>query len=31
VHFHMVLNTAALGLDGATEVVVARAKTLGWG
>jgi cytidylate kinase len=31
VHFHMVLNTAALGLDGATEAVVGRARILGWG
>ena len=31
VHFHMVLNTAALGLDGATEAVVGRARMLGWG
>ena len=31
VHFHMVLNTAALGLDGATEAVVGRARVLGWG
>ena len=30
VHFHMVLNTAALGLDGATEAVVGRARMLGW-
>jgi hypothetical protein len=26
-----VLNTAALGLDGATEAVVGRARVLGWG
>ena len=30
VNFHMVLNTAALGLDGATAAVVARARDLGW-
>jgi cytidylate kinase len=30
VNYHMVLNTAALGLDGAAEVVVARARALGW-
>ena len=30
VNFHMVLNTAVLGLDGATEAVVARARVLGW-
>ena len=29
-NYHMVLNTAALGLDGATEVILARARTL-WG
>jgi cytidylate kinase len=28
VNFHMVLNTAALGIDGATNVVVARARSL---
>ena len=28
--YHMMLNTAALGLDGAVEVVVARARALGW-
>ena len=30
-HYHMVLNTAALGLDGAAEVIVARARAMGWG
>ncbi len=30
VQFHMVLNTGALGLDGATAAVVARARELGW-
>jgi cytidylate kinase len=30
VHYHMVLNTESLGLDGATEVIVERAKALGW-
>jgi cytidylate kinase len=30
VHYHMVLNTGALGLDGATGVIVARARALGW-
>jgi cytidylate kinase len=30
VSYHLVLNTAALGLDGATEVVVGRARALGW-
>lgn len=29
-NYHLVLNTAALGLDGATDVVVARARALGW-
>ena len=28
--YHLVLNTAALGLDGAADVVVARARALGW-
>ncbi len=30
VHFHMVLNTGLLGFDGAAEVIVARARALGW-
>jgi cytidylate kinase len=30
VNFHMVLNTGVLGFDGATEVVVARARAMGW-
>jgi CMP/dCMP kinase len=29
-HFHMVLNTGLLGLDGATEIIVARARIMGW-
>jgi cytidylate kinase len=29
-NYHIVLNTAALGLDGAAEMVVARARALGW-
>jgi cytidylate kinase len=29
-NYHLVLNTAALGLDGVAELVVARAKALGW-
>ena len=29
-NYHLVLNTAALGLDGAADVVVARARALGW-
>jgi CMP/dCMP kinase len=30
VNFHMVLNTGVLGFDGATELVVGRARSLGW-
>jgi hypothetical protein len=30
-NYHLVLNTAALGLDGAAAVIVGRAKALGWG
>ena len=30
VNFHMVLNTCLLGFDGATEVVVGRARAMGW-
>ncbi|HXE57769.1 MAG TPA: cytidylate kinase-like family protein [Gemmatimonadales bacterium] len=29
--YHMILNTGALGLDGAAELVLARARRLGWG
>lgn len=29
--YHMVLNTAPLGLEGSAEVIVARTRTLGWG
>lgn len=29
-NYHMVLNTDALGLSGAVELIVARARTLGW-
>ena len=29
--YHMVLNTLALGYSGAADVIVARAKALGWG
>jgi cytidylate kinase len=29
-NYHLVLNTAALGLDGAAGVVVERARALGW-
>jgi cytidylate kinase len=28
--YHMVLNTAALGYDGAADLVVARARAVGW-
>jgi cytidylate kinase len=31
VNYHLVLNTGALGLDGATEVIVAEARRRGWG
>jgi cytidylate kinase len=30
VNYHMILNTQLLGTDGAADLVVARAKTLGW-
>ena len=30
VNYHMVLNTELLGTDGAGDLVVARAKALGW-
>jgi cytidylate kinase len=30
-NYHLTLNTAALGLDGAAEVIVERAKAAGWG
>lgn len=30
-HFHMVLNTGLLGLDGAAEIIVRHAVTRGWG
>jgi cytidylate kinase len=29
-NFHMVLNTGLLGLEGAADVIVARARALGW-
>jgi cytidylate kinase len=29
-NYHMVLNTTALGLEGAAELVLARARALGW-
>ncbi len=28
--YHMVLNTAALGYDGAADLIVARARAMGW-
>jgi cytidylate kinase len=31
VNFHMVLNTGVLGFDGATEVIVGRARAMRWG
>lgn len=31
VNYHMVLNTEALGVDGAADAVVRRAEALGWG
>jgi cytidylate kinase len=30
VNFHLVLNTGLLGLEGAAEVIVARARRQGW-
>lgn len=30
VNFHLVLNTGVLGFDGATEVIVGRARGMGW-
>jgi len=30
VNYHMVLNTGVLGFDGATDVILARARALGW-
>lgn len=30
VHFHMILNTGLLGLTGAAELIVARARAMGW-
>lgn len=30
VNFHLILNTGLLGLDGAAEVIVGRARKLGW-
>ena len=30
VNYHLVLNTGVLGFDGATEMIVARARGMGW-
>jgi hypothetical protein len=30
VNYHMVLNTEALGIDGAVDAIVGRARVLGW-
>jgi cytidylate kinase len=30
VNYHLVLNTGVLGFEGATELIVARARSLGW-
>ena len=30
INYHIVLNTEALGIDGAVDVIVARARALGW-
>ena len=30
VHYHMVVNTELLGADGAADLVIARARALGW-
>jgi cytidylate kinase len=30
VNYHLVLNTEALGFDGAADLIVARARALGW-
>jgi cytidylate kinase len=29
-HYHMILNTGLLGMDGAAEVIVVRARAMGW-
>ena len=29
-HFHMVLNTGLLGLEGAAELILAEARRRGW-
>jgi cytidylate kinase len=31
VNYHMVLNTGALGLEGATSLIVSEARRRGWG
>jgi cytidylate kinase len=30
IHYHMVLNTGVLGLDGATEVILSEVRRRGW-
>jgi cytidylate kinase len=30
IHYHMVLNTGRLGFDGAAQVILDRARALGW-
>jgi hypothetical protein len=30
VNYHMVLNTELLGCEGAADLVIARARALGW-
>jgi cytidylate kinase len=30
VNYHLVLNTEALGLNGAADLIVSRARALGW-
>lgn len=30
VNYHMILNTGALGFEGAAELIVARARAMGW-
>jgi cytidylate kinase len=29
-HFHLLLNTGLLGLEGAADVIVAQARAMGW-
>ena len=30
VNYHLVINTGALGFEGATDIIVGRARALGW-